>query len=526
MTIAMYLRLSSEDGDLRDSGKAESESISNQRALLQNFIRSHAEFAGAEIREFCDDGWSGKNFERPGFVHLMEEVKASGIQCVVVKDLSRFGRDYLIVGNYIGRVFPFLGVRFIAVNDNFDSARQADIDSLDTSFKTLIYDLYSRELSGKVRSAKRQRAEKGLFLSPFAPYGYVKDPENKNLLRVDPEAAETVRRIFKLRAEKQSEQEIAAILNFEDVPSPMRYKRAAGCSRTYWPCVHEENFWTSGTVCIILRDERYLGKTVFGKRERDKVGLVHTVKKSKSDWIVVDEVHEPIVSEELFQAAQAAMREYTERSVAPSPRNPLRRKVICGVCGYAMQLSTAKNAKYACRTAKLGSRFDCPSEGVPQADIHEAVVSLIRTYAQYAVELERLKSLQDEHRRAEESQIKKDLSAIRNRLERLETAQQVLYEKLIDGTISREDYLSQKQRQNEESQALTARIAELEAALRTHAASQPFIEKYKSYTELTELTSDIANDLVKRVVVYPDNRLEIELNLHDELEALLAEKHL
>ena len=107
----------------------------------------------------------------------------------------------------------------------------------------------------------------------------------------------------------------------------MRYKRAAGCSRTYWPCVHEENFWTSGTVCIILRDERYLGKTVFGKRERDKVGLVHTVKKSKSDWIVVDDVHEPIVSEELFQAAQAAMREYTERSITPSPRNPLRRKV-------------------------------------------------------------------------------------------------------------------------------------------------------------------------------------------------------
>lgn len=164
----------------------------------------------------------------------------------------------------------------------------------------------------------------------------MKDPKNKKLLRVDPEAAETVRRIFKLRAEKQSEREIAAILNFEGVPSPMRYKRAAGCSRTYWPCVHEENFWTSGTVCIILRDERYLGKTVFGKRERDKVGLVHTVKKSKSDWIVVDEVHEPIVSKELFQAAQAAMREYTERSIAPSPRNPLRRKVICGICGYTI----------------------------------------------------------------------------------------------------------------------------------------------------------------------------------------------
>lgn len=179
MRVAMYLRLSSEDGDLKDTGKAESESISNQRGLLQNFISSRSEFSGAEISEFCDDGWSGKNFERPDFLRMMEQVKQGQIHCIVVKDLSRFGRDYLVVGNYISRVFPFMGVRFIAVNDGFDSSRPQDIDSLDTSFKTLIYDLYSRELSGKVKNAKRMRAEKGFFLSPFAPYGYVKDPEDK-----------------------------------------------------------------------------------------------------------------------------------------------------------------------------------------------------------------------------------------------------------------------------------------------------------------------------------------------------------
>ena len=163
MTVAMYLRLSSEDIDLKSGDKTESESISNQRGLLKEFLRGRPEFTGAEILEFCDDGWSGKNFERPAFVQMMEQVKTGKIHCIVVKDLSRFGRDYLVVGNYISRVFPFLGVRFIAVNDGFDSTRQADIDSLDTSFKTLIYDLYSRELSQKVKSAKRQRAAKGLF---------------------------------------------------------------------------------------------------------------------------------------------------------------------------------------------------------------------------------------------------------------------------------------------------------------------------------------------------------------------------
>ena len=134
MMIASYLRLSCEDVDLKNSNKSESESISNQRGLLRAFIDSKPEFAGAEIVEFCDDGWSGKNFERPGFLAMMEQVKQGGISCIIVKDLSRFGRDYLVVGNYISRVFPFLGVRFIAVNDGFDSSRSEDIDSLDTSF--------------------------------------------------------------------------------------------------------------------------------------------------------------------------------------------------------------------------------------------------------------------------------------------------------------------------------------------------------------------------------------------------------
>jgi len=159
MRVATYLRLSNEDIDLKDTNKAESESISNQRGLVRGFIGSHPELAEAEIIEFCDDGWSGKNFDRPGVTEMLEQVKQGKINCIVVKDLSRFGRDYLIVGNYISRVFPFLGVRFISVNDGFDSSRPQDIDSLDTSFKTLIYDLYSRELSRKVKSAKRQRAE-------------------------------------------------------------------------------------------------------------------------------------------------------------------------------------------------------------------------------------------------------------------------------------------------------------------------------------------------------------------------------
>ena len=385
--IAIYLRLSSEDGDLKDAGKQESESISNQRGLLRDFIRSHPEFAGYEIVEFCDDGWSGKNFERPGFIEMIEQVKQGQIQCIVVKDFSRFGRDYLEVGNYLSYVFPFLGVRFISVNDGFDSARPQDIDSLDTAFKTLIYDLYSRELSRKVKSAKRQRAEQGLFLSAFAPYGYVKDPNDKNRLVIDDEAAEVVRRIFTMMAEGVKPTEIVTILNREGVPTPMLYKREAGCSRGYWPSVHKENIWTPGMLFKLFRDERYIGKCVYGKRERDRVGHWHTVKHSRSEWVVVDETHEGIISHELFQKVQARMREYREFDPVFSERNPLRGKIVCGACGYGMELSNTKNAKYHCRTARFEDRYGCPSEGILQADINELVVVQIRSYAAYAVSL-------------------------------------------------------------------------------------------------------------------------------------------
>lgn len=524
MMIASYLRLSCEDVDLKNSNKSESESISNQRGLLRAFIDSKPEFAGAEIVEFCDDGWSGKNFERPGFLAMMEQVKQGGISCIIVKDLSRFGRDYLVVGNYISRVFPFLGVRFIAVNDGFDSSRSEDIDSLDTSFKALIYDLYSQELSSKVKNAKRQRAEKGLFLSPFAPYGYVKDPDNKNCLLIDKEAADVVRRVFQLAVDGMKPNEIAAAFNREGILSPMMYKQAAGCSRERWPSLHDKNFWTPGFLFKILRDERYIGKCVYGKRERDFVGNVHTVKKARSDWVVVEETHEGIVSKELFAKVQTLMKEYHEFEPVISERNPLRGKVKCGICGYTMRLSNTTNAKYHCQTAGLGTGFQCSREGFLQADIYDAVVSLIRTYAQYAVSFDKLAALRSEKRVAAVKQAKRELAVLQSRKSQFEKRLQDLYETFIDGSISRETYLTQKQSITMEMQELTNIITSLEkASLNPTAECNSFIDKYKEYTELETLTGEIARELVKSVVIYPGDVMKINLNLRDELEALMQE---
>ena len=175
-TVAKYLRISSED--VMKTEETESVSIVNQRHLLDHYLDTHSEFEGWNRIELCDDGWTGTNFERPGMKELLELVKKGRIQCIIVKDFSRFGRNYLTVGDYISRVFPFMGVRFISLGDCYDSSRPSDIDSLSVSFSTIIYDLYSKELSGKVKSARDRLAENGDFLAPAAPFGYAKDPDN------------------------------------------------------------------------------------------------------------------------------------------------------------------------------------------------------------------------------------------------------------------------------------------------------------------------------------------------------------
>ena len=328
-TIAMYLRLSSEDMDLKQSGKVESNSIANQRNLLKAYISRVPEFSNASILEFCDDGWSGKNFDRPAVQEMIAMAKENKIHCIIVKDLSRFGRDYLIVGNYISRVFPFLGVRFISVNDGIDSNRQEDIDSLETAFKSLIYDLYSRDLSRKVRTAKQFRAKRGDFLSPYAPYGYKKDPNNKNHLVIDPPAAAIVRRIFRMMAGGYTTEQIARNLNDEAVLTPMLYKRETDCSRTRWQSISDENFWSARQIARMLRDERYTGKNIYGKWMRDQVGNWHTVKVSRSDWITVEGTHDGIVTREEFDRAQAAMRTFAERgSIAQKERALRDRKSV------------------------------------------------------------------------------------------------------------------------------------------------------------------------------------------------------
>ena len=524
--IAKYLRLSSEDDDLRDTGKMESNSISNQRDLIDAYIAKNPAFSQCEVKEYCDDGWSGRNFDRPNLTMMLEQVKQGSIQCIIVKDISRFGRDYLTVGAYLSRVFPFMGVRFIAVNDGFDSDRQEDIDSFDTKFKTLIYDCYSRDISRKVRSAKTHRAQRGDFLSPCAPYGYKRDSENRKRLIIDPNAAVVVRRIFDLALAGYTNVQIANQLNSDAVLTPMLYKRAAGCSRKTWPAVGTKNFWTHSSVSVILHDERYTGKSIFGKKRRNEVGRAYSKKVDRSEWIIVPDTHERIVTEEEFLYLQGRMRSGRKNGVSDYI-NPLRRKVQCGICGHILDRIHAKIPYYCCRTPTVTKQYACSSEKLIEQDLWCVLQEELRNMASVAVDL---KSVWDELKEGRENKINAALSEIDSLQDALRLQKQhmnELYEDFALGGITKEKYQTAKKAAVQVKSELEQKIVELKSSMEKtdaeSASGHPFILHFTPYAVLKELSQEILEELLKVVVVYPENRLEIIWNYREDYEKLLRD---
>lgn len=273
--ICLYIRLSIEDDDVSGNPfKKESGSITTQRALLYDYIKNRKEFDGCKVIEKCDDGFSGTHFDnRPKFTEMIELAKKGKVNCIIVKDFSRFGRDYVELGNYLEQLFPFMGVRFISVNDNYDSAELADgtTGDLDVAFKNLIYDYYSREMSGKQRIAWQRMVEQGQYNSNCALYGYRKSEEDKHKLVIEPEEAAVVREIFNMKITGTGTTLIAKALNDRGIPCPSEMYRSRGDTRL-WKNKGRKCYWTACKVENIIRDEKYTGTMVQLKTKLDAVG--------------------------------------------------------------------------------------------------------------------------------------------------------------------------------------------------------------------------------------------------------------
>ena len=347
----LYLRLSRDDGD-----KEESNSITGQRELLRDFIRTRPELREYAVR--IDDGFTGSNFERPSFKKMLEDVKAGRTNCIIVKDLSRFGRNYLDAGEYIEKIFPFLGVRFIAVNDNYDSLGGKNAsDELIIPFKNLINEAYCRDISVKVRTQLEVKRKSGQYIGAFAVYGYLKDETDKNHLVVDEYAADIVRDIFSWKLEGVSPQDIASRLNRSGVLSPMEYKKSLGMEFATSFKANPQAVWSANAVLRVLKNPVYTGVLIQGRETTPSYKVRKRVTKPESEWAIAPDAHEAIIERRDFDSVQKTLSLDTRRSPGDSAVQLFSGMVFCGECGASMVRKTVPSGKkkyvyYVCAAHK------------------------------------------------------------------------------------------------------------------------------------------------------------------------------
>ncbi len=366
-------------------------------------------------------------------MRMMEDARKGEISCIVVKDFSRFGRDHLETGNYLEKIFPLLGIRFISVNDRFDSEDcEGMTGGMSVALKNIINSMYSRDLSQKVKSAMGTRAARGEYMAAYVPYGYRKNPENIHQLIPDEEAAETVRLIFKMAAEGKKKPEIARYLNEQGTPTCMEHFRKAGLKRKPFH-EKEKKLWSATTVRDMLKNEVYLGKTVWNKTRKAAIGSGRRIKNDRSEWIIIEGTHEPLVPQELFDMANAKAFTHEKKNV-PAGRKP-QPILICPYCGRRLTLTSWGNA-YRCGQAAFSGIAECRTIHVDKEGLENAVLSCTRTMAV-------LVSAEVSGKKKECSQttaVEEEISRMEAEKKRLSSRKLKLYEDYRSGSITKEKY--------------------------------------------------------------------------------------
>lgn len=518
--LALYIRLSSED-----ENEGESNSIKNQRDLLHRYIADNMEFSQYEVLEFCDDGFSGTNFDRPAVRQLLEMVKQKGINCILVKDFSRFGRNFLEVCDYLDQIFPFLNVRFIAVNENYDSSKSNGRSiGMDVAFKTLIYELYSRDISEKIRSVQQAKFKKGEYLCSMPFYGYARSKEKKNSLVADEPAAAVVRRIFQMACEGVSFTEIAITLNKEKIPSPLMYRRENQTDKGRgWKVVGEQTVWTLATIKRILFDERYTGKLVSCKRAKVDISSRKTVALPKSEWIVVPGAHEALVSEEVFQRVQPNIRRKNITGLTNRPKHIFYGKLKCAYCNHSLQRKLIrKEPFYCCEDGKFVQNKQCKSVKLSEQALKEVLLSAIN--AQIQLILNATSSKEWKEKEDAVAKLQKQIKEQRAIMEKWKLAKILAYEELCDGKIPKDEYLKRKEEYSDSIASAEAMILQWEKEIELENLQINQNNEMKScqrFASATELTREMLEEFIQVVRVFDNGPIEITWNFEDYINACI-----
>ena len=532
-----YYRLSKDDKNedrSRDSAGEISDSILNQRKLVHAYLKNHPGIT--LVDEAYDDGYSGTNYDRPGFRSVLDKVQSGSINCVIVKDLSRLGREYIETGKYLEMIFPSFGVRFIAINDDVDSEHSTAGDDIIIPIKNIMNESYCRELSKKLRNQFRIQRGNGEFLGAFASYGYCKSPDDKHKLVVDEYAAEVVRGIFSMKIKGCSQNIIADFLNQEKVLPPAEYKKSLGMKYKTGFQASTQAKWSVVTINRILNNPIYIGTLVQGKRGTPNYKIKKMRVRSEDDWVVVENNHPAIIDPLMFSIVQKMMERDTRRPPKEDVLLPLAGVLFCPDCGRALQRRTVtrgeqKYCYYVCATYKDGK--GCSSHSFEQNKLEETVLHAVTGQIQMIVELNQLVhdiGLQkiDQIRLG-----RVDLMIARKEqdLDRDKEFRMKLYEALNDNLIDRDEYNKMRMkytRQIEDTERAISKLKLQRTEISSnHSTDNSWIMQFIKFQGITELSREAVVTMIDRIYVYEDKRIRIEFNYRNEIAAyqeILEEK--
>ncbi|MCI8339286.1 MAG: recombinase family protein [Lachnospiraceae bacterium] len=502
--IAIYLRLSKEDGD-----KDESDSISSQRLLISSFIERDMP-DGEIIGEFIDDGYTGTNFKRPKFQEMIGLIDEGKVNCVIVKDLSRFGRDYIGVGEYLEKFFPIKDVRFIAVNDGYDTLSGNSNDDFIMPIKNIFNAQYSKDISKKVKSSFRSLQGEGKFVGAFASYGYVKNPKDRHELLVDEPAAKIVREIFDMYNGGMGKVSIARRLNERDVPCPSEYKRLNGLNYNNGQRAELTKYWTYSTINNILNNEIYIGNMVQNRKIRKTV-RGRAKKNEKENWIIVSGTHEPIISEKTWNIAQNLLKRNTRQLDFEQNVGLFAGYIFCGNCGRAM--SKIKNkyksktvTTYICGSYKRYGERICRRNAVKLELLEQLVLDKLNEQIKKAGEIE-----YDEDKSVKNREV--DIRKYEITIEKCRRMKKSLYEDFKEGILTREEYFQYKSDYEKEEELAAGQInAILESGQGEEEERNRWMEILLKHRNIATLDREtVAEVLDKIVVTGGDDGLEIDI---------------
>ena len=537
---AMYLRLSREDSDVgttADTGssgnaeatfRAESNSIGSQRELIRSFIREQEDIELFDC--YADDNYSGSNFERPEFKRMISDIRAGRVNCVIVKDLSRFGRDYIETGRYLDQVFPALGVRFIALADRYDSfSADAGERNIVLPVKNFINDSYCRDISTKVKSQLAIKRRKGECLAAFAVYGYRKSAEDRNRLLVDDYAAGIVRRIFAWKIEGMAVSAIAEKLNGLHILSPKEYKKSLGLNYRGGFTRGSDSRWSSPSVRRILTNEVYLGHLVQGRTERVNYKVKKCVEKPKEEWIRVENTHEPIISADDFTIVQNLLKADGRISPEKKEISPFMGLLFCGDCREQMvrrvnRYKGTEKVYYICSTKNRGE--GCSRHSIEETVLKELTGTAIRRYANDFLDQERLFAQAKEREANLQAVISynKEIARLKKEQDKYYSLCAGLYEDLGTGVITREEFERLHGEFQRKAKSLSASEEKQEQLVRemfkSGVLSAGRLASFKDSLELKEIDRHTLASLVKRIWVYEGKRIEIEFYFTDQYQAM------